>query len=335
MIQQPIFILGLHKSGTTLLRNLLDGHPDLGVIPFESHTFQLLNYWVDLEYRRQRPNQTITPSDLESDINDFIASINSNNNTYADAHIEGKIDEKRFEDSFSVPREGAKEPKKLIVNYFNAIYKSLYSSAPGESIRFVEKSVENAEFAAFIHKLFPEVKFIRIVRNPYSNIVSFRKFQINNHAFPLMHRLLATMEKSYHQLYKNKLLFTPDTYKIIRYEDLVSKPKETMEQIAQFLGISFEPSLLEPTVLGKPWKGNSMSNRKFEGISSSRLHQWKKEILPMEVYYINKLFPFMIKDFGYKYIKAYKKGAFLKPAPKENPARYVVNRLYRIYLRHI
>ena len=35
----PIFILGCTKSGTTLLRNLFDGHPDLFIIPFETHFF--------------------------------------------------------------------------------------------------------------------------------------------------------------------------------------------------------------------------------------------------------------------------------------------------------
>lgn len=32
-----IFILGAHKSGTSLVRSLLDGHPDLNVVPIELH----------------------------------------------------------------------------------------------------------------------------------------------------------------------------------------------------------------------------------------------------------------------------------------------------------
>ena len=36
-----VFILGQHKSGSSLLRSLLDGHPDLFVIPVETHYFSL------------------------------------------------------------------------------------------------------------------------------------------------------------------------------------------------------------------------------------------------------------------------------------------------------
>ena len=40
----PIFLLGSHKSGTSLLRSLLDGHPDLDVLPREAHFFPTHGY---------------------------------------------------------------------------------------------------------------------------------------------------------------------------------------------------------------------------------------------------------------------------------------------------
>jgi hypothetical protein len=32
---RPVFVVGVHRSGTTLLRDLLDGHPALSVLPAE------------------------------------------------------------------------------------------------------------------------------------------------------------------------------------------------------------------------------------------------------------------------------------------------------------
>ncbi|MGA1778589.1 MAG: sulfotransferase [Schleiferiaceae bacterium] len=55
MPHAPIFILGSHKSGTSLLRSLLDGHPDLFVIPFETHFMALLGRWITYSYRKQAP----------------------------------------------------------------------------------------------------------------------------------------------------------------------------------------------------------------------------------------------------------------------------------------
>ena len=38
-MENPVFILGSHKSGTSLLRNLLDGISGFFVIPIEAHFF--------------------------------------------------------------------------------------------------------------------------------------------------------------------------------------------------------------------------------------------------------------------------------------------------------
>lgn len=50
MLRKPIFIASIHKSGATHLRTILDGHPNIFAIPFESHFFQLVN-----EYQFQLP----------------------------------------------------------------------------------------------------------------------------------------------------------------------------------------------------------------------------------------------------------------------------------------
>ena len=55
MSKAPIFILGSHKSGTSLLRSLLDGHPELYVIPFETHFMASLGRWIKYSYRKQAP----------------------------------------------------------------------------------------------------------------------------------------------------------------------------------------------------------------------------------------------------------------------------------------
>jgi hypothetical protein len=53
--QHPIFIAGTHKSGTSLIRSLFDGHSNIYSIPMETHYFQLNKFWVDNEYRKQNP----------------------------------------------------------------------------------------------------------------------------------------------------------------------------------------------------------------------------------------------------------------------------------------
>lgn len=51
-VESPIFILGCHKSRTSLLRALFDGHDDLFVVPFETHFFQRTGHVIDYAFRK-------------------------------------------------------------------------------------------------------------------------------------------------------------------------------------------------------------------------------------------------------------------------------------------
>src|ERR1700761_6520220 len=46
MAERPVFICGVHRSGTTLVRNLLDGHGSLSVLPSEGTFFTNLEVQI-------------------------------------------------------------------------------------------------------------------------------------------------------------------------------------------------------------------------------------------------------------------------------------------------
>ncbi len=64
-LAQPISILGSHKSGSSLLRRLLDGHPTFFVIPTESYYFQFTGHWVDYGLRYAWPKTMSTSEKIE------------------------------------------------------------------------------------------------------------------------------------------------------------------------------------------------------------------------------------------------------------------------------
>ncbi len=328
MNSKPIFILGAHKSGTSLVRSILDGHSRIYSIPIESHYFQLSKRWVDYAYRSERPGP-ISTEELIKRMCDWIHLTNTTADKFSDSVAYGIFDEKRFQQAISTLnlKEG---DRACIERYFSAIYYANKGSHLNEQLRVVEKSVEHAEFAQELHQLFPRAKFIHIVRNPYSNLVSFRKFKSLLYGAPLMPRIVRSLNNSFYYLYKNQKLLNKNIYMVIRYEDLVTSPEEAILKICDFLELPFEDILLTPTYQGKSWGGNSTSGEEFHGISASHLNKWKKEILPYEVWYVNHLFSFVLKDFNYPTFSM--NGSYWKRAKGENLKRYLYNRLFRYYL---
>ncbi len=319
--------MGAHKSGTSLLRSILDGHSRLYAIPVETHYFQNMQYWVDYEYRAQRPRK-VSRADILDTFCQWIHWSNTAEDPYADTIASGQFDETLFREHFSGISEEAND-KERMERYFEALHLSLTGKKLPSTLRVVEKSVENAEFARELFSIFPGAKFIHIVRNPYANMVSLRKYKSIAFGFPLMPRLIKSLYNSYYFLYKNRR--TLFNYYVITYEELVGNPESSVKNICTFLELPFEDILLTPTSQRVTWKGNSMSGQKLDGIVATNVDRWRAEITPMEVAYCNKVFSFVLEDFGYQMCTT--KKSFLRPAPGENIRRYLYNRCYHFYLK--
>jgi len=329
MNQEPIFLMGAHKSGTSLLRSLFDGHSQLFVIPIEAHFFEHLGYWVDYSIRR-RFDEELSLESIAQNLIKWIHKSNTTSDSYADNNMEGIWDGDEFEKSLytnlekkNIDLSELNGVKEIIQSYVHSMYLSLYGHELPDDLRVVEKSVENAEFALELKQAFPKAKFVHIIRNPYPNMVSIRKYRGNNQGFPFLKKIVYSLYNSFYYLEKNKRLIGKD-YRVIKYEDLVQKPEELIKELVEFTGISDEEILYTPTALGKSWKGNSISDKKFNGISSDRLDQWRKSISPIEVNLINRWFKQDLKKYGYEQLKNKKAWA---PVKGENIVEYLQNRL--------
>ncbi len=326
-MEKPIFIFGAHKSGTSLVRALFDGHKDLFVIPFEAHFFQILNRWIDYPLRRKLPR----PVDREIFINnatEWLEFCNTSEDYQADNVTKGYFDVGKFSNYLEseIPKNISPENSlQLYLSvYVKAIYFSLHGSDLSEGKRVVEKSVDHAEFAVDLHQIFPSCTFIHIIRNPYANFVSIRKYKTQK-KYPRLDYILGSLQNSYYNLYRNRILF--EDYKVIKYEDLVRDPEQVMKELTNHANLEFTDSMLKPTSVGELWKGNSTSEKKFKGISSDRLGKWKQEINPLEIEIINRRFSHVITDFGYDKYTASKTA--LLPNKNESIKYYALNRMLR------
>lgn len=330
MISEPIFLLGCHKSGTSLLRALLDGSPELFVIPIEAHFFQYGGYWVDYALRSSLP-ATLTFRDLVRSFTKLIETSNQKTSPTSPVDLVGKWNVDRFSHylrTFGAPRYEEHGFRGFLDTYVEAIHVSLYGDSPSIS-RFVEKSVENAEFASILKRIYPGAKFVHILRNPYATLVSIRRHKTRKN-YPFIAGIIDAMINSYYYLYKNRSLMSD--YMVIRYEDLVTKPQEVMREVTRFIEIEFVEALFEPTVMGKFWKGNSSRGRQFEGISTQPLVSWRQEIRPLEVSFVNLLFGHILQDYGYQLQEA--QGSPYQPCPRERLKTYFANRwLWRFKVR--
>lgn len=321
--ERPIFILGAHKSGSSLVRSLLDGHPELFVVPFETHFFQRSHYWVDYRLRRTRPPRLPCRQTREELIGQ-VERYNSISDAMSDSNLVNRFDMSRFRQTLTSDEQLPAD--RLFLNYIDAIHASLLGHELPADLRIVEKSVENAEFVLDLQQMFPGAKFIHVLRNPYANLVSLRR-HVGRRGYPFLGPSLASLNNSHYNLYRNRRLV--DEYLILRYEEIIAEPGRSMRQVADFLGIEYLDCLLEPTSMNRSWSGNSSRGIEFAGISSRNLDLWRDEINALEIHLINRLFEFLLEEYGYETLTA-GKSRFL-PNRGESVRIYLLNRLIPFY----
>jgi hypothetical protein len=329
---EPIFICGVHKSGTSLLRSLLDSHPSLNVIPIETHFINHLGFEIKYFYRKQMKE--------EFDKNRFVKKCNILINDYHNAHLNdnsdaqlnGKFDRSLFDQTLKSRINKDNSYADIFNSYAETIFSSLNINTWSSSKKIVEKSVENGDVALYYNSIFPEAKFIHIVRNPYANLISLRKFK-SKKEYPVVKNLIKIIENNFYDIEKNKEIIGRN-YLVIRYEEILNSPKSAMSEIARFLNIELNDQLFKPSSMGNSWGGNSFdkNSNTEEGINNRNINKWKNHIYPFEVFLINRFLSERMKKYGYDlYQPKNLRLKYYKPIKKEKLKTYILNRLSKSY----
>lgn len=282
--RRSLFIGGCPKSGTTLLLSLLDGHPQLVVLPEE--TFFLEQY-----FRRYCPLPTV-PDRLRRLLEKTHLQLLGLGQVKRERHVVSK-DERDYS-RFDYPRfvalmqEVSRQPWVNDSLLFSEVVRN-YAVVQGydwqKCVHWVEKSVCNEVYHEAMDKLFPDAKMVQVLRDPRAMFASVKKALVNQYgAYTKAHRFTRkwnSCTKETPRLRKN-----PKRFLVVRYEDLVKNPQEQMQAVCRLAGIDFIPELLNPTRAGEKWQGNSAHQASFSGISTAAIDQWKSQLTEHEIWWI-------------------------------------------------
>ena len=103
---------------------------------------------------------------------------------------------------------------------------------------------KNPQYSLFIDKLislFPEAKFIYVIRDYRDNILSFKKVRFDlKFTTALAYRWVRYNK----DILKMKLKY-PEKFISVQYEQLLKSPKKELERICDFLNIKYNSNMLE------------------------------------------------------------------------------------------
>ena len=290
---RPVFICGHPTSGTSLLRGILDAHPQLVTYPEETGFF-----------RRYLPKSQGRPLEEKLDLSDqYLTHIFEWNTSSPPPHQAGFPDRDyshlSAESIRGVQRRMLEEGCRQDGDVLSAAVLA-YGEVSGRlsegSRRWVEKTPYNENFAGQIFAWWPEALCLHMVRDPRDNYVSYRR----KHPDWSPETFARSWRRSTRAGIENQAKYGEKRYLIIRYEDFTSDPEGTISQVCSFLGIDDDPSLRNPTRGGQPWQGNSMFGDRFRGIGHSGVGRWHVSLPVRDCFVIETLASPAMRDMHYE-----------------------------------
>lgn len=334
-LYKPIFISGLRKSGTSMTKDLLDGHPDLYVFPpNELHFFRFTDHDSIVKDKLARE------SDLEK-LKMLVATQKFVDQLEKRSRMTTLID---FETYHRIVRDARVASHAEI---YQTILFAMAKASPwfqGDVLatRFVSKSVLETEYVPDLVRWFPDMKFIYVLRNPYGHFNAIRwsmrsqgevdtrtkKFSAWRHPYPYLGPELKRMKLSYYFMRRWKRLY-PEHFDVLVYDRLVLNPEEELRKLCAFLELEFHECLLGTTKCGESrarggWTTDQ--NRTDNSIDPSPATRWREQISPLEIRLVNRYFAREIEEFGFEVIPS-RASRLLPFHISERPTTYVLNRM--------
>ncbi len=249
---RPVFICGVHRSGTTLVRDLLDGHEAMVVLPSEG------TYFTNLEGKLL----SLPPGERAGFLcQEWLCRLANpiNQPPYwllgrSTASLSPYVD---FAWYFLAWWAALKKDTNTQWPHMTVVM--AYASCTGNLFAgmWVDKTPCNERFLGRIWREMPNARIIHVVREPTATLASRKSMEpgLNKR------RVLRELKKSF-QVAVDYCLRNDPQFLLVRYEELCENPNKVVGDIASFLHIGVLPVLTIPTVASMPAYANSSFSHK-------------------------------------------------------------------------
>jgi len=237
---QAIFIVGMPRSGSTLLEQILANHSRI-------YSFG------EIEDLKQVAGEALN----------LIPSNNVND-------IKSLSSDELFQlgESYFFRKKNYIDPKTLT----------------DDRNRFVDKQLLNFIYLGFIKMILPNSKIIHIKRNMIDNIFSiFSILFTGNHPYAYDLDELFCYYNLYNDIMNHWKETIPESFKEIKYEDLINNTKKTVSDVFDYLELPFENKTLE-FYKTKRFINTSSSLQVRKKIYASSIKRWKNYEKHLEKY---------------------------------------------------
>ncbi len=241
-----LFVIGPPRSGSTLLMRMLSSHSQVYSRP-EPHLFGPLAHLGYFDTVEKAPFDQFQAADA---MRALVSELPEGEETYVDA----------------------------CRAYVDLLYGRLLAVRGAGKRFFLDKTPANALGLPFITRLYPRARYVVLTRHPAAVFSSFANSFFDGD-FTAAHRFNPILERYVPAMAR---LLREATVPVVQvgYEQLVSNPERELRRVCDFIGIEFEPGMIEygkQEFSGKGLGDPITVNRESRPVTTS-VDKWAREL---------------------------------------------------------
>ena len=274
----PIFLVGVPRSGTTLLAAFLDAHSRLGC-GAETDYFHFL----------AQTDQTSL----------FAEDIWPNSGMKFLFEVFPSRETRPLPDCYELTRS---EIRSFLLKHHPSPDIMLRAVVEQSALRagkhrWVEKTPRHLLHLKAISSCFPDAKIVRIIRDPRDVALS----TLETWSWPPRTLEGAVLMWKYFDDHSRRFFAQQRNVYTLKYEDLVINPESELRKLCAFLGEQFESQMLKRdnprsnvNILKEPWK-----EKAAESLDQSRVEVWKRKLDSSQRQIVFSLIGDRLLEYGY------------------------------------
>jgi len=211
LLKEPILVTGCWRSGTSLLRSILRGHPSIYGLQYEPHYIR----------------EILQKYGLSIDNIQMAIKLITTHHKFSEKDVTQKTLFREFANDSEIPTR----------LFFQKVFALIMHDHPNQ--RLLLKDPRSSYYLHEMDALFPSIKVIGLVRDPRAVLASQIKLWSS--------RTLAQGVGFWKHALQNGERWGAQTgrYLLIRYEDLIMKPEATLQDICTFLKVAYSASIMQ------------------------------------------------------------------------------------------
>ncbi len=299
-MENPIFIVGLPRSGSTLWLNVFAENPNL----YRMGEMLFLTPWrKDFRYFLRKKVGDLSD---ERNIEKMIELIFSDENVDGITGSFWKYDIENVNNTILKKRlfHRILKSDKSIESLFKTLIEEITLFSGYD--RCCMKFPVYVNFVPELLQWYPECKIVHIIRDPRAMAISrkndpggtsikIKKYTGLRFIIEMIMLFFVVFQYMWtsrlHCKYKNRL----KNYSLFKYEDLLAEPEKVIRELCKFTEIDFVPEMLVP----KEGQASSVTGKRQKGFDKKSASRWKTVISPLENIIITFLTKKSMRRFEY------------------------------------